>query len=121
MADLPRCHTIAEPRARKDHKCCECRGIITKGELYHLFSGVWDCAGTYKTCKECQQLRSDVSKKILDQEDCPAFGELYQHVFDSGDHDWIGRFMNTRKKRNAPDSPREWMEVRWREIELKKK
>jgi hypothetical protein len=108
--ELPKCYTSTNPRARKPHTCCECRGTISKGEKYHLFSGIWDEAHTYKTCAECEVLRSDA---------CPeghVFGDLYNDVFESGNPNWVKRFMDTRRKRSAPESPKRWMEQREEEI-----
>lgn len=119
MSEQPKCYTIRTPKAAKDHKCCECRGTISKGEKYHSFSGIWDTASTYKTCSECEQLRSEVVKAIRQREDYPAFGELYEYVFSpqAGEYGRIKRFMDIRRKRNAPESPNGWMERRERELE----
>ena len=115
MCEQPQAYTIKEPTAKKEHRCCECRGIIQAGEKYHLFSGVWDGSGaTFKTCAECEQLRSDVAATVH-RDEYPAFGELYEYVFES-DPDWVKRFMDTRRKRNAPESPRGWMERREKEM-----
>jgi len=47
-------------KARKPHKCCECREkeAILPGQKYHkvilLFDGAWS---TYKTCMPCYNIR----------------------------------------------------------------
>lgn len=78
----PSCWTASTPKARKRHKCCECRGWIEPGEKYHKFSGIWDGeAGTYKTCDDCQILRKDVSnlcRKNDDEE--PSFRNLCTYL-----------------------------------------
>lgn len=122
MSEQPDCYTISTPKARKDHKCCECRGTISKGEVYHVFSGIWDGrAGTYKTCADCESHRNDiVDKRWLHAEDYPCFGHLYEDVFEGDDAFEIKRFMDTRRKRNAPESSRGWMEKREQELETPK-
>jgi len=46
------------PKARKEHRCCECRRIIKKGEQYNNTSGLWDGGwDTYKTCTDCESIR----------------------------------------------------------------
>ncbi len=110
--DPPKCWTQKTPKSSKEHRCCECRGTIAIGETCHLFSGIWDSAQSYKTCAECEILRDEVTMTIQDMEDYPAFGELYDYIF-GGEHPaWIKRFMDTRRKRNAPESPGRWMEKR---------
>lgn len=46
--------TITEPRARKEHRCSECRGAILPGTQYvrieSLMDGAW---WTFKTCPFC--------------------------------------------------------------------
>lgn len=39
MSEPPTVCEALMPRARKLHRCCECRGIIQIGETYHLFKG----------------------------------------------------------------------------------
>jgi hypothetical protein len=116
MSDAPKVYSTSTPKSRKEHKCCECRGTISVGETYHVFSGIWDSAATFKTCTECEKLRLDMVKTILDRDDYPAFADLYEYVFESENADWIKRFMDTRRKRNAPESPRGWMEKREKEM-----
>lgn len=110
MADSPKAYWLGNPRARKEHKCCECRGVIRKGEKYHVIAGLWDEWGCYKTCSECETLRDLVCASVDHRDDCPAFGELYEHVFESRDTRWVKIFMDTRRARNAAESPKRWME-----------
>lgn len=106
--------------ARKAHRCCECRGEIRKGEKYHTVTGLWDSWGRYKTCSECKVLRDMVCAATADWDDRPAFGELYADVFESCDPVWVKVFMNTRRARNAPESPKRWMEERELELNLER-
>ncbi len=112
----PKCFSESNPKARKSHICCECRGTIPAGERYHVFSGIWDDAYTFKTCDDCQRLRDEISKTYPCGES-PIFSQLYEDVFDGNGHpEWIKTFMDTRRKRNAPESPRRWMELREEKI-----
>jgi len=46
------------PRAAKEHECCECYGVIRKGERYELAKGRID--GDWwssKTCMICRSIR----------------------------------------------------------------
>lgn len=116
-AEPPDAFSVKEPTAIKEHTCCECRGTIRIGEKYHLFSGVWDGeAYTFKTCAECEQLRNDICATIRDRDEYPPFQHLYEHVFESRDTQWVSRFMDTRRKRNSPESPNGWMEKREKEL-----
>lgn len=59
-------------RARKLHRCGECRGIITPGCHYHESRGLWDGQwSTHKTCGACYV----VAHTLLD---CYAFGDLVE-------------------------------------------
>lgn len=61
--------------ARKEHKCCECGGVIPSGEKYEVYSGCWDGSwGRYKTCFFCVTIRDLY---------CPGgyvFGELVETI-----------------------------------------
>ncbi len=115
----PRVWSELTPKARREHTCCECKGTIAKGETYHLFKGCWDGDwATFKTCADCEQIRDEVNS-VMDRYDPPvAFTQLYEHVFEAeADYPaWMIRFMETRKKRGAPESPNGWMERRYREF-----
>jgi hypothetical protein len=60
-------------KARKEHKCCECREPIKKGDSYEyvktLYDGYWD---TYKTCIPCTRIRRDY---------CPR-GWIFEWIFE---------------------------------------
>ena len=48
----------SRPRARKEHRCCECGGTIAAGEQYHrvesLYDGDW---ATDRWCDRCEAVR----------------------------------------------------------------
>jgi len=74
----PECFTVATPRARKVHICCECGRKIEPGETYERVSGIWDGRPErFKTCTGCVELR-----KRLD--DHPPFGCLRECMQEEG-------------------------------------
>ena len=86
-----------KPTARKEHECCECGRIITIGEKYSYFFGVWEeydhyghLPGAYKTCLECEKDWAEILRvfhKNGEIEACVAFGSLsvaIQDAFDAG-------------------------------------
>jgi len=72
--------TEAFPKARKQHKCCECGRIIEPGEHYQRISGVWDGRpGRFKTCTECWGVAARFRHYVEYNIDrIPAFGELFE-------------------------------------------
>lgn len=47
--------TVTGVKANRAHKCCECRGLIAKGERYIRLSGVFDGeVYSYKMCAPCR-------------------------------------------------------------------
>jgi len=51
-------YTQKTTKARKIHKCTECKREILPGEKYELFKGKWEGDfQTYKTCKDCLSVR----------------------------------------------------------------
>lgn len=51
------CHTDKHPKARKDHRCAECGGLIRKGVVYHKQTGIYDSHPyTWSVHKDCAQL-----------------------------------------------------------------
>lgn len=95
----PSCYTECTPRARKGHVCCECRGIILPGEIYHVFSGIWDArASTYKTCPVCEKLRIGFQAK---SECCIPFEALCEHLVESDDQAALRAFVTNALDRGA--------------------
>lgn len=47
------------PRAKKPHRCCECREEIPVGAKYERTTGAWDGDfSTYMTCLSCVEIRN---------------------------------------------------------------
>ncbi len=63
-------------KARKEHKCCECRRIIFVGETYVHDRGKFDGdIFTAKTCSHCTEIRSGFTC-----ETSSAYGELWAEM-----------------------------------------
>lgn len=105
--NLPNFYTVTNPKARKEHKCCECRGVIQKGERYQNYAGHWNDSGfgEFKTCSDCEQLRDDFSVGTCSGE-WPAFGDLSSDCSDAGD-EWLDRMVSIKIKRGAKVA--DWM------------
>ncbi len=49
-------------RARKEHRCIECRRVILKGSDYERISGKWEGEfSTSHTCLDCMNIRDGLS------------------------------------------------------------
>lgn len=93
----PEVYTESEPKAIKDHKCCECHGVIKKGETYHFIKGKWD--GDWESFKMCGDCKS-----IWCQFNCGCiveYGGLYEFVDQSQDAVMIGMFQAIKRERCA--------------------
>ncbi len=86
MSEMPDVYRLSERKARKDHQCCECKGVIGKGEKYNYHSGIWNGEpASYKVCLDCDALRKQVMiDYMLYPEEVPSFGGLGDDL--EGDH-----------------------------------
>jgi hypothetical protein len=108
MCEMPSVYGCDHPKARKEHKCCECRGVIPVGEVYNKHRGIWDgSADTFKVCVDCDLLRNEVDNDERDPECKTAFGYLSESVFEVGDRVFVKRFLEIKRKRGA--EIRDWM------------
>lgn len=99
MNDMPQCFVSYEPKARKEHRCCECRGVIKAGERYQRASGVWgDGPMRFKTCPDCAALRRDVDAETTDVEERAYFEGLGEFCHEAGEP-FKSRFLAIREKR----------------------
>ena len=90
-AEMPSVFSDTVRKARRAHKCCECRQVIKAGENYHLFMGCWDGKwDEYKTCVDCQDLREEIGGLYRDDE-WPPFGDLSEWAHESGFEFPVGR------------------------------
>jgi hypothetical protein len=82
--DFPSVFSEKVRKAHRQHKCCECQGIIKMGENYHLDKGCWDGKwAEFKTCMECDDLRHEPHSLYRDDEG-PAYGELREWANEAG-------------------------------------
>ena len=59
-SESPEVIDTSYPKARKEHKCCECGSTIAPGDVYERVWGVWESEmETFKTCIPCSRIRSD--------------------------------------------------------------
>lgn len=107
--DQPSAVWESRPKARKDHKCCECRGVIRAGESYWRVRGIWEGdAETLSMCGDCE----DLLRWAGQQSDCFcwSFGNVHTDVLDfmgeSGiaalEADAKARIKSIRDKRRQP-------------------
>ena len=105
------CYGCQCRKARKQHKCEECRGTIAVGEVYNYHHGVLDGTGvSYKVCTDCETLRDDINKAwdVAGTDEQVPFTALYESVFEAHDRErWIPRYLANCRKRGAPIA--EWM------------
>lgn len=76
MSDAPSVFGQDQRKARKEHKCCECRSIIRVGEIYSYSHGVWDGSGaSFKQCMSCDEVMRSASA-LSDFDEQPEFHNL---------------------------------------------
>ncbi len=77
-------YSVKNPKARKEHNCCECGRKINIGEKYYYHSGSW--GGDFQTYKNCSHC--DSGAKLL-MENCNGYvfegmqEDLKEHVHQS--------------------------------------
>lgn len=81
--DGPEAFSINYPRARKKHRCCECREIIPAGVEYERVWGIWwGNMDTFKTCMICVEIRRDYGG-------CAAYGHLREEIWNCLGVDYV--------------------------------
>lgn len=94
-------------KARKIHKCCECRGAIQLGEKYHKFSGVWNGDfDTFKRCLDCHALAIEIESQNENdfgrsEENNVWFYGLTDHVAESDGEERLSKLVAIMQKRGA--------------------
>lgn len=105
--DPPAFYAASVVRARKQHKCCECRTEIKIGEKHEKATGKWEGKiATYRTCLKCKELWQRVSSEVPDI--CMAHSALNDEIYNSElividkqkieviTVDWLQRSLNGR-------------------------
>lgn len=69
-------------KARKPHKCCECRRIIVRGETYRDEIGVGDGRRfeVYKTCRQCNVAKQFINLKCRGYLYTQVSEDLQEHI-----------------------------------------
>lgn len=119
MSDYPQAYVNAVVKARKPHRCYECRGDIKAGEQYHRHSGIWDGEpGRFKVCSECDALREEADAETEGgPEDLVYFGELLNHLLETWDAKRLRRFVTNADNRGATVPP--WTRRRVMDLEAR--
>lgn len=102
MSESPGVYSRLNPKARKPHRCCECRGVIPKGERYfkHLCCYRGDGWFTFKNCFVCEEIRESFDEGYRRR--APInFYELYEAVESRGGPLYV-RFMTNKHSRGKP-------------------
>ena len=79
--EQPAVCTTKARKARKQHRCEECNGIIPPGELYEYTRGLWDGSWLeFRTCLPCKAARAELEDNLSSQGDfcVPCIGQLYE-------------------------------------------
>ena len=111
--EAPEAYVCDHPKARKDHKCCECRGVIKVGEVYNRHHGIWDGEpDSYKVCSDCDFLRVRLGKLLKEHdpwEEPPPFEGLSDAIFE--ENLFEKEFIDIKRKRGAviPDWMEQWI------------
>lgn len=81
-------------KARKPHKCCECRRPIAAGERYVELSGLWREGGfaTFRWCAHCDAGQVIAAARVGD-EACWCLGTMWRDFRDAINHDYGVRDM----------------------------
>lgn len=106
--EMPEAFRQSDVKAKKFHRCDECRGWIAPGEKYRKSFGVWDGdARSYKTCFDCLDFVEWAEEQSGD-DICYSFGNM---IHDIGDclHE-----MGDKKVRAE-------MSIRWRTVRAKRR
>lgn len=101
MSEFPDCYHMVIRKARKSHECCECHGIICKGEKYHYHSGIWDgVPNSFKVCFECDELRDYMDRDVLYPEERTGLGDIAWNMGNCDNYNELhAKLMNIQQKR----------------------
>ena len=84
MCEMPDVYDEARKKARKNHKCCECKKEIKKGDSYIYIHGLWnDKWDSYHMCEECEEVKDYIYKKYYSDygsDGMPAIGEVHEWI-----------------------------------------
>lgn len=120
--DAPEFCDVTTVKARKQHKCYECRGPIKPCESYERTAGKWDgdfC--TFKTCELCSELRhwARISVPCF----CWIYGDLHENIRSMVEEvwsdvprgfvfEWGRRMIKIQRRRYGEHWPRQFLRNR---------
>lgn len=116
--DPPEFIVIETRKARKSHRCYECRADIPPRETYEHVRGKWEGEiYTFRTCALCLELRQWA--KISVPCFCWAYGDLHDNIRDMVSEvrpdvprgfvfEWGRRLIKIERRRFAQHWPRQW-------------
>ena len=91
----PEFYNCRDVKGRKAHECCECLGVIAKGDQHEYVKGVWDGEfQDYRTCAACCAMRSEI--KLT----CYCYGQMMEQL-DERDYPGVqsvADFLDRRRK-----------------------
>ena len=73
-------------KARKLHRCCECRRLLAVGTRYVRINGIWpEGAASFATCQRCERVKVLALRKYppVYPEEGPGFGMLRDWLRDT--------------------------------------
>ena len=99
--EMATCFTHITPTARFEHRCCECGGIIHRGEKYHRISGIWDnYPSRHKVCVDCEEIRDALNKTACCNDNMVAFDNLFYELTEKENSKYMAMFiLNARARR----------------------
>jgi len=111
--ERPEVFRETHPKARTQHVCCECLGVIEPGATYENATGLWDWYwSTYKTCEPCSVLRIEFAAQ---GDGSFMYEELSEEVSENGAEVigadaatvWLARLADRMAIRRAERTKRE--------------
>jgi uncharacterized protein YqgV (UPF0045/DUF77 family) len=109
MCEIAEVYQVEDCRARKEHHCIACLGVIKVGETYKRHHGVFDGSGfSDKVCPECHAMIIEINLN-LNADEMIAVSELTEAVFES-DAKTMNEYLAIKTKRGGEIRP--WMTER---------
>ncbi len=95
MCEIAKIYDEKRLRARRQHKCCECRLPIEIGEQHMVCKGLWDVWGTFRQHLHCYHfsrlINSHDSEYPSGVECCHSPANLFYNGYD-GSMEWLVKF-----------------------------
>lgn len=114
--EFPEFYNESFPKAKKQHRCCECYAPIEIGEEHLYYRGKWD--GDFDSGRQHMLCREICMLLNLEHRDeCFAFGDLNQYWADCGfsEKRWLRRCTDPKHLKDAVEARHLMARVRWRE------